>query len=258
MIKNKRIKTLELYEIGVGYESRVFQYGRGKALKDFRFNNYWQKKNLSILKNKKNKLEILKNLNLPYYPQIFDFYYAVYFDEEVFYAYTMKYLWQKYNGLNLSLLNFRNQLSFYEQIDIIKQVINIIEHLNEQGIYVFDIKLENLFLNINKQLNILDTDNFEVLNYSNDVNTLIMRDFIKQNQITNPVLKQKFAILLLIVDLLFNTQLEGDSLNVMKHFLASHMINPDFFDKADNIISGQDEDINEVVALIKKEDIIRI
>ena len=108
-----------------------------------------------------------------------------------------------------------------ERINLIKLLIQIIAKENKEGIYNFDIRPANLYLDKSGNLKNMDMDNFRVWNYDVELHLKIMRDFIQKN--SNPAVMQNFAILLFIIKILFERDFIDSSIKYLKYELTKLM-----------------------------------
>ena len=247
MIINKDIKTDKLQTVGSGAEACVLKYNRNTVIKDFREYWHWDKYGMCYLNNKLNKLMVLKEYNLPTMPKIYDFYCGIYYGLQVMYAYTMEYL----KNNNISWLTG----SYSSRLELVKLIIANTLKENEMGIYNFDISLRNIFITKDGTLKNFDIDNFHVLKYSTDLYSDLMEDFISTLEHKKLLLMQNLAFLVAIIKILFNIEYKDCHVSYMETSLTNKIADDVLLGKIVNIIEGKEEDINEVLALVKPNSI---
>lgn len=236
----KRINLQKLDLIDCGAEAFIYLY-EGKILKDFRFGRYFNKKKLATLNNKRQKLEILKEMNFSHHPQIYDLYSARFILKKSFYAYTIEYL------KNNKIKEYLNK-SKKNQKQILNEIWNNTLLENKNDIYNYDLKINNLYLNQDNKLYTLDTDNMQVLNYKADLLQKLIHDFILNNKPQSQNI-QNLAMLVLILEITCNWSPHSClSVQDLKDKLL--WINDDkFLEKAYNICDNKEEDMKELIYL---------
>ena len=140
--------------LGVGNNSRVYEHN-GNAVKVF--NDYCDK-SYSFCERKKNKLEILQRLQLPYYIRVLKLYGIL--DENGknrFCCYKMPIL--KSNLLR----NFNKNIeTIRTKNEILEKILKLIIKSNQEKIFNYDLQLSNFHLDASGQLTGFDVDNLMV------------------------------------------------------------------------------------------------
>lgn len=236
----KRINLQKLDLIACGAEAFIYLY-EGKILKDFRFGRFFNKKKLATLNNKRQKLEILKEMNFSHHPQIYDLYSARFMFKKSFYAYTIE------NLKNNKIKEYLNK-SKKNQKQILNEIWNNTLLENKNGIYNYDLKINNLYLNQDSTLYTLDVDNMQVLNYKADLLQKLIHDFILNNKPQSQNI-QNLAMLVLILEITCNWS-PHSCLSVQELKDKLLWINNDkFLEKACNICDNKEEDMQELIYL---------
>ncbi len=249
MIINKDLNLDRLKVVDGGTEGCILKFRPGKVIKDFRDWWHWDEYSFKALNNKLIKLIILKEMNLKTHPKIYNFYYSEYFSNLVMYAYVMEYLRSNYI---FSILDD----CFDVRFNLVSLIINSILEDNQKGIYNFDISRRNLYISKKGQLKYFDIDNFQVLDYPTDIYTVSMEDFISKKDNQNLYLMQNFTFFLAIMNILFNYDFRDyNHVENIKRQLIKEKFDDKLLAKFLNIIEGKQEDIHEVLALIKENKI---
>ena len=236
----KEINGKKLECLDCGAEAFIYLY-EGKILKDFRFGRYFNKKKLATLNNKRQKLEILKEINFSHHPQIYDLYSARFMFKKSFYAYTMEYL------ENNKIKEYLNK-SKENQKQILIEIWNNTLLENKNNIYNYDLKINNLHLNQDNKLYTLDIDNMQVLNFKVDLFQKLIYNFISIYKPQSQNI-QNLAMLVLILEITLNWS-PRSCLSVQELKDKLLWINDDkFLEKAYNICDNKEEDMKELIYL---------
>lgn len=156
LIKNKKV-------IDFGYEADLY-LDKNTILKIFKNDNY-------ITSSKKEKLELLKELNIPYLTNPID---EIKIDDELK-GYTMDY----FKSTTLYEYKTKNE----NKIELLKRVRNLMIDIHNKDIIIGDLKANNILINKKKEIKICDIDSFKINNYNPEMLNYYAKIYFKKHNI---------------------------------------------------------------------------
>ena len=228
--------------IGKGKNGIVYLYN-GNVLKTF---SNFSFRASDFFEHKQKKIEMLKKLDLPFYPKIFELYGSTYFNKDIFCAYEMQYI------KNNLLKKFDYNKSSLEQInELLSKILKIINYSNKEGIYNLDLKLQNFILSSSKKLIGLDLDDLKFAELKNDkleyFSTFVSLYADKYNCHQDYDKLQKYAFLGLCLSLWISPRIKLMTPTELVNMINKLNINESFKNIMLQIIYGENIELKQLL-----------
>lgn len=188
-------KTLKIIKkITEGRSAKLYLTEDGKLLKIFNSNSF------TFIKDREETLKELINLDIN---EVIKPKKLVYYDE-MFIGYIMDYLPD-----GKDLWSSKEDYTFEEKIDKIKEIENVLKKLHDKKIYVCDLNPNNIFFDREGNIKLIDCDSFVIK--ENVVNTGCLP---KYRDPKNKIVSEKtdlYALAISTLELLTNTKIKDDA-----------------------------------------------
>lgn len=157
----KEISKLDI--LSYGYESTVY-LDKDSALKILKDTQY-------IESYKPEKVEILKDMNIPYLTNPTD---EIVVDE-LLCGYSMDYFRSK--------TLYKYKATHIKKIELLKQIRELMLDLHKKDIIICDLKANNILINNNSEIKICDIDGFKVKDYNPELINFYSKKYYQRNNV---------------------------------------------------------------------------